>query len=75
MQISRHWRKNAQRYRLEGVRYENGEAHLQPRIIPATRRQPAESVNPVQVVTMTPVYYSGRGCCISQNYAKYTQTS
>ena len=25
MQISRHWRLNAQRYRLQGVRYENGE--------------------------------------------------
>jgi hypothetical protein len=24
MQISRHWRMNAQRYRLEGVRYSDG---------------------------------------------------
>lgn len=31
MQISRHWRMNAQRYRLEGVRYENGEVSLQVR--------------------------------------------
>jgi hypothetical protein len=31
MQISRHWRMNAQRYRLEGVRYANGAAHMQPR--------------------------------------------
>ncbi|GAB4328236.1 MAG: hypothetical protein Kow00117_14750 [Phototrophicales bacterium] len=31
MQISRHWRMNAQRYRLEGVRYENGETSLQAR--------------------------------------------
>lgn len=31
MQISRHWRLNAQRYRLQGVRYENGEVSLQDR--------------------------------------------
>ncbi len=29
MQISRHWRLNSQRYRLEGVRYPNGEVKLQ----------------------------------------------
>jgi hypothetical protein len=32
MQISRHWRMNQQRYRLVGVRYENGEADIQARI-------------------------------------------
>lgn len=31
MQISRHWRMNAQRYRLEGVRVETGEVSLQAR--------------------------------------------
>lgn len=31
MQISRHWRMNAQRYQLVGVRYENGEVSLQNR--------------------------------------------
>jgi len=31
MQISRHWRMNANRYRLEGVRYENGMVSLQER--------------------------------------------
>lgn len=31
MQISRHWRMNSQRYRLEGVRYGNGEVSLQAR--------------------------------------------
>ena len=31
MQISRHWRMNSQRYRLEGVRYQNGEVSLQER--------------------------------------------
>lgn len=34
MQISRHWRMNAQRYRLEGVRYDNGEVSLQQRPTP-----------------------------------------
>jgi hypothetical protein len=31
MQISRHWRMNAQRYRLVGVRHENGDVSLQDR--------------------------------------------
>ncbi len=31
MQISRHWRLNSQRYRLQGVRYANGEVSLQAR--------------------------------------------
>ena len=31
MQISRHWRLNAQRYRLEGYRYEDGTVSLQDR--------------------------------------------
>lgn len=31
MQISRHWRMNSQRYRLAGVRYQNGQVRLQPR--------------------------------------------
>lgn len=35
MQISRHWRLNAQRYRLEGVRYPNGYVTLQGRPIQA----------------------------------------
>jgi hypothetical protein len=34
MQISRHWRLNAQRYRLQGIRYENGEVSLQIRPTP-----------------------------------------
>jgi hypothetical protein len=32
MQISRHWRLNAQRYRLEGVRLEDGSISLQSRV-------------------------------------------
>lgn len=31
MQISRHWRLNALRYRLEGVRYNNGNMSVQER--------------------------------------------
>ena len=31
MQISRHWRMNSQRYRLQGVRYEDGNVSLQAR--------------------------------------------
>ena len=31
MQISRHWRLNSQRYRLEGVRFQNGGLSLQNR--------------------------------------------
>lgn len=31
MQISRHWRMNPQRYRLQGVRYSNGVVSLQAR--------------------------------------------
>ena len=34
MQISRHWRMNSQRYRLQGVRYQNGEVSLQARLNP-----------------------------------------
>jgi hypothetical protein len=34
MQISRHWRLNAQRYRLEGVRLEDGSVSLQNRVVP-----------------------------------------
>lgn len=34
MQITRHWRLNAQRYRLEGVRLEDGSVSLQDRVVP-----------------------------------------
>lgn len=33
MQISRHWRLNAQRYRLEGTRTPDGKLRFQPRIV------------------------------------------
>ncbi len=38
MQISRHWRLNATRYRLEGIRYEDGSVSLQKR--PQIEQQP-----------------------------------
>ena len=50
MQISRHWRLNSQRYRLQGVRYENGEVRLQARPVPCIEVEQREtSVKPVQV--------------------------
>ncbi len=47
MQISRHWRLNSQRYRLQGVRYENGEVRLQARAIPCVEQRETP-VKPVQ---------------------------
>ena len=42
MQISRHWRLNAQRYRLEGYRNTNGEVSLQRRPAVVTNEQQTE---------------------------------
>ncbi|MDX1995205.1 MAG: hypothetical protein SF029_22675 [bacterium] len=42
MQISRHWRMNAQRYQLTGVRYENGEVRLQDRPVMIETEQAEE---------------------------------
>ncbi len=47
MQISRHWRLNSQRYRLEGVRYINGEVRLQARPVPCPEQR-ENSDKPVQ---------------------------
>lgn len=33
-QISRHWRLNSQRYRLQGVRHSNGDVRLAARVVP-----------------------------------------
>ena len=49
MQISRHWRLNSQRYRLEGVRYVNGEVRLQARPLPCAEPHQNEQAKPVQV--------------------------
>lgn len=45
MQISRHWRLNSQRYRLEGFRNSNGEVSLQAR--PMLNTEPAHADEPV----------------------------
>lgn len=45
MQISRHWRLNSQRYRLEGFRNSNGEVSLQAR--PTLNTESAHSHEPV----------------------------
>lgn len=48
MQISRHWRLNSQRYRLEGFRNSNGEVSLQAR--PTLNTEPAQTDEPVIIV-------------------------
>ena len=53
MQISRHWRLKPQRYRLEGVRYENGEVCLQERpTAPTSRERQTETPNAQRVETV-----------------------
>lgn len=49
MQISRHWRLNSQRYRLEGVRYGNGDVRLQNRPAPCIEVRETVKVAPQQV--------------------------
>lgn len=48
MQISRHWRMNANRYRLQGVRYNTGEVSLQNR--PARTVEANEQVEAAEAV-------------------------
>ena len=58
MQISRHWRLNSQRYRLEGVRYTNGEVRLIAR--PTDCLEPrVESQKPIQKQEKTPAVIGG----------------
>lgn len=45
MQISRHWRLNAQRYRLQGTKLEDGSYSLQQRPVPVEAREDAVSMN------------------------------
>ncbi|MFN8530900.1 MAG: hypothetical protein U0670_20030 [Anaerolineae bacterium] len=45
MQISRHWRIKQQRYRLEGVRFQNGVVSLQNRSTPQMERDSAAQGN------------------------------
>lgn len=51
MQISRHWRMNAQRYRLEGTRTSNGEVRFQHRLNAVNA--PAETQEVRQSLTQT----------------------
>ena len=50
MQISRHWRIKPQRYRLEGLRYENGEISLQTRPAPTHDAPSKRDAHVTQVV-------------------------
>ena len=43
MQISRHWRLNAQRYRLEGYRNANGEVSIQRRPVNVNQQTEIET--------------------------------
>lgn len=54
MQISRHWRIKQQRYRLEGVRFQNGEVSLQNRPAVQNERETTQTVtrDPQRVVTV-----------------------
>jgi hypothetical protein len=54
MQISRHWRMNAQRYRLEGVRIETGEVSLQARANNSDTQE-LEAVNVQQPVAQATI--------------------
>lgn len=50
MQISRHWRMNANRYRLEGFALSNGEKSLQPR--QTVKTEPVAQKAPANVKTL-----------------------
>lgn len=49
MQITRHWRMKPTRYRLEGVRYQDGAVDLQERTRQTYEAQNEASPVPVQV--------------------------
>lgn len=48
MQISRHWRMNAQRYRLEGVTHKDGSVSLQQRPTVTTTKADTRQAMPEQ---------------------------
>jgi hypothetical protein len=50
MQISRHWRLNAHRYRLEGFRNQHGEVSLQARPM-SIEAEDTTQKTPAQLVT------------------------
>lgn len=53
MQISRHWRMNSQRYRLQGIRYQNGQVSLQPRPVVNNESQRVEVGTPLVLERVT----------------------
>lgn len=53
MQISRHWRMNSQRYRLQGIRYQNGQVSLQPRPLINAEAQRVEGATPLVLEHVT----------------------
>lgn len=60
MQISRHWRMNSQRYRLEGMRFQTGEICLQARSTPPTVEVPHVEVRPEPALAQRAVAIAGR---------------
>lgn len=58
MQISRHWRMNSQRYRLAGVRYQNGQVRLQAR--PVLTNDPQHEEIPASVLVERVTVSTGR---------------
>ena len=50
MQISRHWRMNANRYRLVGVRYENGQVSAYTRPVPVSQLSEKSTDNRDEIV-------------------------
>ena len=53
MQISRHWRMNSQRYRLQGTRYQNGQVSLQARPVVSSEAQRVEVATPLVLERVT----------------------
>lgn len=53
MQVSRHWRLNSQRYRLEGMRYNNEQVSLQHR--PVAQATEAQEQDNRETSTMTEI--------------------
>jgi hypothetical protein len=60
MQISRHWRLNPQRYRLQGVRYENGTVSLQARPLPITDSNESQADREAPLVKEKATLMAGR---------------
>ena len=55
MQISRHWRIKQQRYRLGGVRFQNGDVSLQNRPTPHYEREQAQNTQREADAQRTPM--------------------